>query len=331
MPPEELNARLKLAPAFRGRQLFQWIHQRQTFDFQQMSNLPAELREKLAENYGSALSSEIVQSQSDSDGTVKVMIRLADGKKIESVLLNDEHGRRTACLSSQVGCALACRFCKTGTMGLLRNLSAGEIVEQYYHLSLRYGRIDNIVFMGMGEPLQNLAALRRAIEIFQNPQGLHMSPRRITVSTSGIVSGIRQLAAEGPPVRLAVSLISADPKLRRDLMPVAGLVALEELQQALLDYQRAHGKRITLEYVLFHRKNSRPADVEALVDFVRPLNVLVNLIPWNRVAELDFQEPGAREIDDFAEKLTQAGIRLSRRYRRGRGIDGACGQLAAPQ
>ena len=171
--PQELTEHIGISPAFRGRQLFEWIHQKGVLDFGEMTNLPLRMREDLITAYGTSLSSQVRQVNEDSDGTVKLSLLLHDRSLIESVLLTDENGRRTACLSSQVGCALGCSFCRTGMMGLVRDLTAGEIVEQYLHLRQLYGEIGNIVFMGMGEPLMNLGEVLRGIEIFHHPGGIN--------------------------------------------------------------------------------------------------------------------------------------------------------------
>lgn len=329
--PAELTEQLEISPRFRGDQLYQWIHQKGVFDFTEMSNLPAALREDLTARYSKVLSSQVDTVNEDADGTVKISVRLHDDALIEAVLLADESGRKTACLSSQVGCALGCTFCKTATMGFIRNLSAGEIVEQLLHLKQHYGDIANVVFMGMGEPLLNFDEVARAIEIMHHPDGHNIGKRKITISTSGILAGIHRLAEEGPHVRLALSLVTADQQLREKLMPIARSTPLKELQTALLHYQQATGKRITLEYVLFQGLNTRKADLNALRDFIRPLRVLVNLIPWNPVEELPYSEPQHSEIAGFTQMLEAAGIKTSRRYRRGRGVNGACGQLAVPR
>jgi 23S rRNA (adenine2503-C2)-methyltransferase len=326
--PDELCEAAGISPAFRGRQLFEGIHRRGVLDFNRMTSLPGQMREDLFNLFGTPLSSRVDQVREDTDGTVKISLRLHDGLLIESVLLNDEKGRKTACLSSQVGCALACSFCRTGQMGLLRDLSAGEIVEQYLHLRQLYGEIGNIVFMGMGEPLMNLKEVLRAVRVFHRPDGINLGMRRITISTSGVAAGIHELRDAGLPVRLAVSLITADQELREKLMPIARSVPLKELQQALIRFQEFYKKRISLEYVVFHGLNTRDRDVELLEDFARPLQVMVNLIPWNPVDELAYEEPSEREIQRFAQKLTDRHIPVTRRYRRGRGINGACGQLA---
>lgn len=326
--PDQLTGALAISPSFRGMQIFEWIHQKGAVDFESMSNLPLAMRAQLSESFGTPFSSRVSELREDDDGTVKITVELHDGGLIESVLLNDENDRRTACLSSQIGCALGCTFCKTGTMGLIRNLTAGEIVEQYLHLRNRYGEIQNIVFMGMGEPLMNLTEILKAIEVFHHPRGLNIGMRRITVSTSGIIEGIDRLADTGLQLRLAVSLITPDQNLRAQLMPIAKKVTLDQLQAALIRFQQTQQRRITLEYVVFRGRNTRKEDVEALVRFIRPLKALVNIIPWNPVEGLDFREPDEREVRQFQQKLEQRGITVSRRFRRGRGVNGACGQLA---
>jgi len=298
-------------------------------DFGSMSNLPADLRKHLIEKYRTPFTSELLKTSQDEDGTVKITLKMHDGGVVESVLLIDEHGRKTACLSSQIGCALGCTFCRTGTMGLIRDLTAGEIVEQYLQLRSLHGDIHNIVFMGMGEPMMNLPEVLRSIEILHHPKGLNIGMRRITISTSGVVKGIDQLAQTGLQLRLAVSLITADQDLRAELMPVARTTDLDQLQSALIRFQGEQKRRITLEYVVFHNRNTRDEDVNALARFTKPLQTLINIIPWNPVEGLDFQEPGEHEIHRFQKELEKRGITTSRRYRRGRGINGACGQLAA--
>lgn len=326
--PDQLCETAGISPAFRGRQLFEWIHHHGVLDFDGMTSLPGQMRADLINRYDRPLSTRVDQVREDSDGTAKISLRLHDGRLVESVLLNDENGRKTACLSSQVGCALGCTFCRTGMMGLIRNLSAGEIVEQYLHLRQLYGEIGNIVFMGMGEPLMNLGEVLPAIDIFHRPEGINLGMRRITISTSGVATGIYRLCDAGIPVRLAVSLITADQDLREELMPIARSVPLKNLQQALIKFQELHNKRITLEYVVFRGINTRDMDADLLEEFIRPLQAMVNIIPWNPVEELSYEEPSEKEIQRFVQKLTDRNIPVTRRYRRGRGINGACGQLA---
>jgi 23S rRNA (adenine2503-C2)-methyltransferase len=329
--PDQLSAVLGLDNRFRGRQIFRWLHARGVTDFSRMSDLPEDLRRELA-GRARALTLQPDGELLDPDGTVKVRFRLPDGAAIESVLLRDERGRLTACLSSQVGCAMGCLFCRTGAMGLLRNLEANEMVEQFLLLRRRPAEIDNVVFMGMGEPLANLDNLRQAVGVLTAREGPGLSPRRVTVSTCGLVGGLTRLAAEGPRVRLAVSLVAADQALREKLMPVARTNPLPELRRALQDYQRATGKRFTLEVVLMEGVNDRPEDAEALLDFIRsagsPLKAMVNLIPWNPVAGFPYRRPPADRVSRFERILARAGVPVATRLARGVSVAGACGQLA---
>jgi 23S rRNA (adenine2503-C2)-methyltransferase len=329
--PGELREILKPLPAFRSRQIFQWIA-RGVQSFSEMTDLSLALRKDLETRF--ALYSAAVSARlEDKDGTVKLKITLRDGISIESVLLADGEGRRTACLSSQAGCPAACVFCKTGQGGFKRNLDAPEIVEQFLRLRFLAPDIANIVVMGMGEPLLNLGELRKALNILTAPEGLGISKRRITLSTSGIIPGILDLADQGPPVRLALSLTTADEDLRERLMPITKTNPLPRVKEALRYYQKKQGHRITLETVLLGGVNTRQRDVEALAVFAEGLEVVVNLIPWNPVEGPEFEgrplrEPGDRETEEFTAALAKRGLKVTRRLRKGRNIAGACGQLA---
>jgi 23S rRNA (adenine2503-C2)-methyltransferase len=268
----------------------------------------------------------------DTDGTIKVYIRLHDGERIEAVLLTNGEGRKTACLSTQAGCPLKCAFCKTGTRGFKRNLTSGEILEQFLHLRSLEPDIANIVFMGMGEPLLNLPELRKSLAVLTDHRGLGLSKRRITLSTSGIIVGIRSLADAGPDVRLALSLTTGDSGLRSRLMPVTLSNPLFTLKDVLYDYQQRQGRRITLEAVLLGGVNTRQEDSDGLAAFAAGLDVVVNLIPWNPVEGMVFEgqalrEPSLREIAGYMQRLERRGLNVTRRLRKGRGIAGACGQL----
>jgi 23S rRNA (adenine2503-C2)-methyltransferase len=300
-----------------------------------MTDLPEPLRAEL-ENRFTLRSCAVSARQEDHDGTVKLQLTLTDGIRIEAVVLTDVEGRKTACLSTQAGCPAGCLFCKTGSLGFERNLSAAEIVEQFLRIREADGDIANIVFMGMGEPLLNLGEVRRALGIFTNPRGFALSGRRITLSTSGITEGIRDLAENGPGVRLALSLTTADGRLREELMPISRSNPLPALREALVLHQRKWGRRITLEVVLLGGINTRPADVAAIAAFAEGLDAVVNLIPWNPVAGMTFRgvalgEPSSRELRDVAGGLERRGLKVTRRFRRGRSISGACGQLGVLQ
>lgn len=292
-----------------------------------MTNIPAAERDYLAGRFPVLMETSVDESFLDADGTVKLRLRLTDGAAVEAVLLTDIEGRRTACLSTQVGCPMGCAFCRTGGLGFLRNLEAFEITEQYLHLARLYGRPSNLVFMGMGEPLLNLREVRKAVAVLSHPDGIGLSLRKITISTCGLPDGIRNLADEGPRVRLAVSLVTAVEELRNELMPVNRAHGLVELKAALEYHQSRTGDRITLEVVLIRERNDSPRDIRALLEWARPLKVQVNLIPWNPVPDLPFREPSRRAVEEAAAILESAGIPATRRMRRGRGILGACGQL----
>jgi len=326
--PDELAEQLQLAPSYRGKQVFSWI-QRGIDSFENMTNLSKNLRESLKSAYPHIFSSSIDTVQKDeADGTVKISLRLHDGQLIEAVLLQDGKGRKTACISSQAGCAMGCTFCRTGTMGLIRNLSAAEIIEQCLILNAEFGPVSHIVYMGMGEPLGNTDAVRRSAEILHHPEGLNISFRKMTISTCGIVPGIRELADAGPHVRLALSLTSARPEIRTQLMPINKRYPQHAVRKALLYYQQQFSKRLTLEYVLLKGVNDTKQDVQALAAFAEGLQVVVNLIPWNPGAQLAFREPSEADVERMSRQIEQAGLSVTRRYRKGRSIDGACGQLA---
>jgi 23S rRNA (adenine2503-C2)-methyltransferase len=334
-PPGELAALLAPLPAYRSRQIFTWIS-RGIPSFADMTDLPRELRADLDAKF-SLYSSVVSARLQDGDGTEKLQITLHDGCRIEAVLLRDGRDRLTACLSTQAGCPMACVFCKTGALGFRRNLDSAEMVEQFLRLRDNPAggenrEIANIVIMGMGEPLLNLEELRRAIAVFTAPEGLGLSRRRITVSTSGIAGGIRDLADKGPHLRLALSLTTACAELRERLMPVTHANPLPDVKKALHYYQARENHRITVEMVLLGGINTRIRDADALRTFVTGLDAVVNLIPWNPVEGMCFEgkplrEPGSRELVTFMAELEKRGIKATRRYRKGRNIGGACGQL----
>lgn len=323
--PAEICEKLGLKQSFRGKQIFQWIG-KGAESFDEMSNLSVQLREELKEK--SVLrSTSVSKVLKDPDGTIKLQISLSDGLAVETVLLTDRENRKTACVSCQVGCAMKCAFCQTGALGLARNLSAGEIVEQFLHLEKHAGTLDNIVFMGMGEPMMNLPNVRKAIEILTNKDGRGLSGRRITLSTSGVIKGIYDLADNGPAIRLAVSLTTADADLRERIMPISKANPLPELRKAIEYFTQKTGKRVTLEAALLHDTNTSIESATNMINFARNLDVHLNLIPWNPVEGLPFSEPSGKECKNFVYHLEKAGLNVTLRTRRGREIGGACGQL----
>ena len=323
--PEEIAEIPEIKPAFRGKQIFKWVGSGAS-DFSEMTNVPLKMREFL-EKEAVLRSSKVSQVLRDSDGTVKLQITLKDGRAIETVLLIDRQGRKTACVSCQAGCAMGCAFCMTGTLGLARNLTSAEIVEQFLYLEKETGQLDNIVFMGMGEPMMNLDSIRKAVRILTHLDGRALSARRITLSTCGIIKGIYDMADNGPHLRLAVSLTTASEALRTELMPVNKGNPLSELKKAIAYYAEKSGRRVTLEAALLHNKNTDAKSAQELIEFARGINVNVNLIPWNPVSTLPFEEPTKAECTSFVSILEKNNINVTLRTRRGREINGACGQL----
>ncbi|MBR5645644.1 MAG: 23S rRNA (adenine(2503)-C(2))-methyltransferase RlmN [Treponema sp.] len=325
--PDEITESLELDQKFRGKQIFKWVGSG-VYSFNEMTNLSLDLRKQLEEKAILRIT-QISEVLKDPDGTIKLRIKLHDSHIIETVLLIDKEERKTACVSCQAGCAMKCVFCMTGTLGLARNLTAAEIVEQFLSLEKIAGKLDNIVFMGMGEPMKNLSEIRKAIQILCNKDGRALSSKRITVSTCGIVKGIYDLADNGPAIRLAISLTTADEQLRRQLMPVSTAEEnnLSQLKKAVQYYAEKTGKRVTLEAALLHDKNTDTQSARNLIDFAQGLNVNINLIPWNPVKNLPFTEPSSEEIHDFVRILENNHLNVTVRTRRGRKIGGACGQL----
>ncbi|MEE0885888.1 MAG: 23S rRNA (adenine(2503)-C(2))-methyltransferase RlmN [Treponema sp.] len=323
--PEEITEKLGLNQKFRGLQIFKWIGSG-TDSFENMTNISKEIRASLSEK-ALLRSSKVSKVLKDPDGTIKLQITLFDGNAVETVLLTDKEGRKTACVSCQAGCAMKCAFCMTGTLGLSRNLEPNEIVEQFLFLEKECGRLDNIVFMGMGEPMQNLSGIRKAIKILTDERGRNLSGRRITLSTSGVISGIYDLADNGPNIRLAVSLTTADEELREELMPVARGNPLSELRKAIAYYAEKTGKRVTLEAALLKNKNTSRESADRMIEFAKGINVNINLIPWNPVPGLAFEEPEQAEVKNFVRMLENENLNVTLRTKRGRKIGGACGQL----
>ena len=323
--PDEITESLNLQQNFRGLQIFKWIGSGTT-SFDQMTNLSKDLRQMLSER-AVLRSSKVTQTLKDPDGTIKLQITLSDGRAVETVLLTDKEGRKTACVSCQAGCAMKCAFCQTGTLGLARNLTPAEIVEQFLFLEQECGHLDNIVFMGMGEPMMNLEGIRKAIAVLTDKRGRNLSGRRITLSTSGIIKGIYDLADNGPNIRLAVSLTTANEDLRTELMPVNKGNPLPELRKAIDYYAKKSGRRVTLEAALLAGKNTDKESAEKMISFAKGIDVNVNLIPWNPVATLPFTEPSNSEVHFFVNYLEKAGVNVTLRTKRGRKIGGACGQL----
>ena len=334
MTPESLQALAEQLglKAFRGRQLFRQIHVRFEDDLDSMTDLPSALRDALLRAGHPVRALKVASSVESLDTTVKVALEAHDGERIETVLIPMGDGRFTQCMSTQAGCALACAFCFTGTLGLHRNLSAGEIVDQHLlvrrHFSDRPVR--NIVFMGMGEPLLNYDELKQAITLLQSPMGLKMSPHRITVSTAGVVPGIERLGRE-MDVNLAVSLNAPNQNLRQRIMPVARRYPLDELMAALQTYPLQARQRITVEYVMLRGINDSAADAGQLVRLLSHLKCKVNLIPFNSYPGSVFKTPEPTAVNRFVQALADKHMTVTVRQSRGADIAAACGQLAGSQ
>jgi 23S rRNA (adenine2503-C2)-methyltransferase len=312
---------------FRAQQLFRWIHQRGARSFADMTDLPAAFRAKLEESalVGCADVRSIRESR---DGTRKLLLRLADGASIESVLIPDGE-RLTLCVSTQVGCALACSFCATGKLGLLRHLTPGEIVDQVLRAGEIAGgprAITNIVLMGMGEPLHNYDGTMAALRILCHEDGLNFSPRRITLSTVGMIPEMLRLGDE-LPVKLAVSLHAADDATRARIMPINKKYGLEALIDACRRFPMPMRNRITFEYVMLRGVNTDPSHADRLGKLLRGIRSKVNLIPFNEHPESEFERPTDAEVEVFKERLLRHGLPVMVRTTRGRDIAAACGQL----
>ncbi len=325
---EEISEILGFSKPYQGKQVYQWLV-KGVSSFEEMTNLPKQTRAELSGQFPSVFSSEIVRTQTDDSGAVKLALKLEDEGIIECVLLSDKEGELTACVSSQVGCAMGCKFCRTGTLKLKRNLEAFEIVEQFMHLQrAARDKISHIVFMGMGEPMANIDNVLKAIEFFHDPQGLNIGYRRITISTCGVVKGIDELAARGVPVKLAVSLVTADDVKRSELMPVNKAYPLNDLRKSLVNFQKVSGRRFTFEYCMMKDENISEHFADMLARFCKGLEVIVNLIPFNECDELPFKTPSDYEIKAFCSMLDDRKVPYTIRISRGRSIKGACGQLA---
>jgi len=311
---------------YRANQILDWIYKKKTVDLSEMTNLSLSLREKLESIFTVDLPHIDKVLESKKDGTKKYIMVLEDGQKIESVLLFHEK-RITACLSSQVGCALGCKFCATGKSGFKRNLTLAEITGQVLAMEKESGKeISNIVFMGMGEPLLNLDILKQAIMNLNDPKMFNIGIRRISVSTSGIIPGIEALAEFDKDIVLSVSIHSATGFKRESLMPINSKYPLEELMQTIEEYIEKTGRRVTIEYVLIKNINDSKEDARKLHEILKGLKVNVNLIPLNPADDI-FNPPSKEKVDEFYKLLNSLGIETVIRYEKGSDINGACGQL----
>jgi 23S rRNA (adenine2503-C2)-methyltransferase len=315
-------------PRFHARQIFQWVFRRGVTDFALMSDLGRDLRAQLAD--ACVITTPAVERvERSEDGTTKLLLRMADGKHIESVYIPDTPSQ-TFCISTQVGCAMKCAFCLTGKMGIDRNLTAGEIAGQVRVLVRELGMLDtrfNIVLMGMGEPLHNYEATMKALRILADEHGFAMSGRRMTLSTVGVLPALERLATEPLMPNLAISLHSTTEEQRDMLVPINRKYGLKELLDACRRFPLKRRERITFEYVLLQDVNDTPEDARRLVRLLHGIKGKVNLLPLNEAAGIPFERPSDERVNRFARILSEHGVTVSVRKSRGRDIRAACGQL----
>lgn len=326
---EELKKYLKEKglPLYSAAQVFSWLYLKRVEDFSLMTDISKETKDFLSQHFCFSRL-KTAKREVSSDKTEKFLFELGDGAAIESVFI-PEDDRATLCLSSQVGCKYNCKFCKSGSRGLKRNLTAGEIVNQYLEVSaLIKTKITNIVFMGIGEPLDNFSNVINAIKIFSEHKGLDFSVRRISISTCGVIPQIKELSSLELGVKLSISLHSADNLIRSKIMPVNNKYPLVELMNILKSFSKSQKYPITFEYALFGGLNTDKTCAHKLIKLLRPIDCKVNLIPYNATQGI-FKEPSRAEIEDFCGELRKAGIFFTLRKSRGQDIDAACGQLYA--
>ena len=326
--PEELQSLCKEAgqPAFRGGQLWQWLQVQGATRWDQMGNLPRALKEKLAETH-TPEPAKVLKESGETGGTRKWLVGLDDGESVETVLI-PARDRNTVCVSTQVGCRMGCVFCASAKCGFARSLSAGEIVAQVQLVAASLGqRPDNVVYMGMGEPFDNYDEVLKSVRILNHPDGLNIGARRITLSTSGVIPGIRRLAGEGLQVELSVSLHAPNPELRRTLMPIENKYPMDALLRECADYTAKTKRHITFEYTLVKGVNDSLRAAEELAARLRRFPCRVNLIPLSPVEEFEGEAPPREMREAFLRALERNGVEGTLRESKGKGVDAACGQL----
>jgi 23S rRNA (adenine2503-C2)-methyltransferase len=315
-------------PRFHARQIFQWIYRRGVTDFEAMTDLGRDLRARLGDEFQLS-TPELVRTDCSADGTKKFLLQLGDGNLIESVYIPDTPSN-TFCLSTQVGCAMRCAFCLTGKMGIIRNLTAGEIVAQVRVLAAELGMLTqrfNIVLMGMGEPLHNYDETMKALRILGSEHGMSVSPRRVTLSTVGVLPALERLATEPKMPNLAISLHSTTEDQRDMLVPINRKYGLKELLDACRRFPLKRRNRITFEYVMLKDVNDTPEDARRLAKLLHGIKSKVNLLPLNEAAGIPFERPSDETVNRFAQILADHDLTVSVRKSRGRDIRAACGQL----
>ena len=316
---------------YKAKQIYSWLYKKRISDPEMMSDLSKELITRLKEDFYFE-NLKLVTKQVSKDGTTKFLFELVDGNFIESVLMVFDYGY-SACISTQVGCNMGCRFCASGLLRKVRDLSVGEILGQVLYiqkyLDLTQERLANIVVMGTGEPFDNYDNLMAALKIVNDPLGLEIGARHISISTCGIVPKILQFADESVQYNLAISLHASNDELRSKLMPINKAYPLKELFKALKEYSLKNKRRITLEYLLLDGVNDKESNADELKDLLRGQNAYINLIPYNNVDERDFRSVSERKALDFYDMLKKRGISVTLRQKKGDDIDAACGQLRA--
>ena len=326
---KELEAELAVIgeKTFRAKQIYSWLHEKQAKSFEEMTNLPKELREKLAKEYQILTLKPVKQLKSKLDGTKKYLFELHDKNIIESVCMKYHYGN-SVCISSQVGCRMGCRFCASTIDGLERSLTVSEMLGQVYQIQeLSKERVGHVVVMGSGEPMDNYENIVKFIHMLSDEDGLHISQRNITISTCGLVPEIKKFAEEGLQVTLALSLHAPNDIIRKTLMPIANRYKIEEVLEACQYFFKKTGRRITFEYSLVQGVNDSEEAAEELAKKICHINCHVNLIPVNPIKEREFKESQNKEILQFKKKLEQYGVNVTVRREMGRDIEGACGQL----
>lgn len=325
---EELKEELKMLgeKPFRAEQIFHWLYVEKVKSFEEMTNLSLSLREKLMQEY-SICNFQIIKKQESQDGTKKYLFDVLDGNAIETVLMQYHHGK-TICVSSQIGCKMGCKFCASTGIAFVRSLTAGEIVEQILAVEQDIqDKISNIVFMGIGEPLDNYENVIKAIHIINHPKGLNIGARHISISTSGLVPKIYDLAKENIPCTLSISLHATNNEKRSAMMPVNNRYSIEELLQACKDYIKATNRRISFEYALAKDNNDNLEDAKELVKLLKGMLCHVNLIPINKIENGSFTKSSNENIMKFRDYLNDHGVVATIRRELGSDIDAACGQL----
>ena len=312
---------------FRASQLYQWMHEKLADSFDECTNLSNALRQKLKETSEYVCLEPVRVQHSKLDGTEKYLFRLSDGNYVESVLMKYHHGN-SVCISSQVGCRMGCRFCASTLDGCVRNLTPSEMLDQIYTIQKISGeRVDNVVVMGSGEPMDNFDNIIRFLSLLNSEQGLNISARNITVSTCGIVPKIIEMADKKLQITLAISLHAPNDELRKTMMPIANKYSIEEIMEACRYYLKQTNRRISFEYSLVKDVNDTEECAQQLISLVKGMNCHINLIPVNPIKERDYRQSEQKAIYAFKNKLEKNGINVTIRREMGRDIDGACGQL----